>query len=102
MDAILGCLSNMFNIEGRTSQKDYIIFFLFVLIVSALISGTIFSIFGDSLGKWICIFLFTIPMITATARRLRDAGFSRLWALLCLFPPAGIVLEIICCLLPAK
>ncbi|MBO7542850.1 DUF805 domain-containing protein [bacterium] len=102
MNAITGCLSNMFNIEGRTSQIDYIIFFIFCIIVSALCGGAIYKFCGETLGYIVCLLLFVIPMITATIRRLRDAGLTPWLALLLIFQPLGLILEIILCLLPAK
>ena len=102
MNAILSCLSNMFNISGKTNQIDYIIFFLFCLIIDALFGGTITRICnGDAkLGTVVFWLLCVIPMFTATVRRFRDAGFSGLWAILSIFFP--LVTHIICCILPGK
>ena len=101
MNSITSCLSNMFVINGKTNQKDYIIFFIFCIIVATFLSGLICKFFGGKLGCIIGLFLYTIPMITATARRLHDSGYSALWAILCFFT-IGVILEIICCFLPAK
>ena len=100
MNAILGCLSNMFNISGKTKQVDYIIFFLFCLIIGALFGGTITGFFGPTIGPIIGLLLFIIPLFTATVRRFRDAGFSGWWAILSIFFP--LVTHIICCILPGK
>jgi uncharacterized membrane protein YhaH (DUF805 family) len=69
---------------GRTSREHYWI----ALIIFGCIVAGIWAI-GSKLGSvpsFLLLALLVMIYTMATVRRLHDAGFSRWWAVLCLFP----------------
>ena len=69
---------------GHTSREHYWI----VLIILGCIVVGMWAI-GSALGSVPSLLLLALLVIiytVATVRRLHDAGFSRWWAVLCLFP----------------
>lgn len=69
---------------GRTSREHY---WIALIILGCGVAG-IWAM-GSALGSAPSLLLLTVLVITytvATVRRLHDAGFSRWWAVLCLFP----------------
>jgi uncharacterized membrane protein YhaH (DUF805 family) len=69
---------------GRTSREHY---WIALIILGCGVAG-IWAI-GSAIGSMPARLLLALLLIiytVATVRRLHDAGFSRWWALLCLFP----------------
>jgi len=83
---VLG-LKNYFNINERTTRKEFWYFFLFTLILSIAI-GLLID-FPVSLIFWIILY---IPFFTIQCRRLNDIGKRRIWAA---FPLLLSVVDII-------
>ena len=80
---------NFVTFTGRTSRPD---FWYFVL--ALVLASTALSILSEDLGTVFSV-ITLLPLISASARRLRDAGLSahQFWWLL--VPLAGIVILIV-------
>ena len=104
-------ICNTFIFKGVTNRKDYWTYFLFFQIfINLVVLSLIFGIYESWLLKvnnlepnglmfrnerTIINTLIFIPLVSATVRRLRDAGFS-VWFVL--IP----ILNLILCLQPSK
>jgi uncharacterized membrane protein YhaH (DUF805 family) len=80
----LGCWRDGFRINGRLRRKDFWSFTIVLYLVFALVATV--GYYCDNLYWYIypsilCL-LSTIPLYTATIRRLHDVGISGWWVLL--------------------
>ena len=85
-----------FDFDGNEGIKTFWLFVLNVVIISVIL-GFISSILSTifSLGV-------LLPSLGILVRRLHDAGFSGLWALLLLVPVVGLIVVLILACLPPK
>lgn len=88
-------LRNYATFTGRTSRPDYWYFVLALLLVS-----TIASVLSDDLATVVAIATL-MPWLSATARRLRDAGKSMNLFFWLLLPIIGTVVLLIQAAQPA-
>ena len=98
------CMTTDFaNFSGRARRREYWLFTLATVIVSAVIKILSFLVaFSDSavligLMTFIGIVVsvaFLIPSLAVSVRRLHDIGRSGLWLLLCLTIIGGVVIFI--------
>ena len=120
--SILTCFKKYADFKGKASRTEYWGFWIFLLIVSLLMSyidRSIFFDFTNIVGTGPMGFLFGIsvlvPLIAVGARRLHDSNRSGWWQLLLLimilpvFKPellylgfSGVVILAIYMLLPGK
>ena len=94
------CMLKSFDFSGRASRSQFLLFFLFLLIVNTAAStgfnqpdgGSTFRIgfyfgIGTDYSWWINIFtaLFTLPFLSVTIRRCHDLGIAGEWVLGAIF-----------------
>ena len=75
---------HILSLWGRTSREHY---WIALTILGCIVAG-IWAI-GNKLGfapSFLLLALLVMIYAMVTVRRLHDAGFSRWWAVLCLFP----------------
>ena len=94
-----GVLSGL-TFTGTTSRAEFWWFTLALLMLLAL-AKIIAEVVGP-LPMQIASLLVLLPWITASARRLRDAGFSPWWQLIILAPVAGILVLLYLLTYPTK
>ncbi|MBQ5534310.1 MAG: DUF805 domain-containing protein, partial [Lachnospiraceae bacterium] len=99
MDAVKSCFTQYVGFSGRARRSEYWFFFLFELIVSAVL-GTLFQVTQMTLFSVIdgifglaCL----LPGLAVCIRRMHDIGKSGCFILICLFPCFGTILFIIWC-----
>ncbi len=85
---------------GSTSRAGFWWFALAVAISLAL-AELVATVAGPLLVQLVSL-LVLLPWIAACTRRLRDAGFSPWWQLICLVPVAGILVLFYLLAYPAK
>lgn len=91
---------NCVNFSGRASQREFIVFALFCIILGGIISSLLGSI--AAILSWIfCIVVF-LAILAISVRRLHDTGHSGLWALLYLLPLINLILLIYLCVAKSK
>ena len=79
--SISTCLGKYANFKGRAIRSEYwwfYLFFVIISIVSSVISGVMFEI-GDPMSQGLPAIVnlaFTLPLLSAGARRLHDIGKS--------------------------
>ena len=85
MQAIARAIAGTLNFHGQTSRRDYGIYALIWL--ASLVAASAITEFGQ-VGIWAegaviaATSLIAAPMLALTSRRLHDAGWSGIWALL--------------------
>lgn len=89
---------NYYDFKGTLSRKKYWLFIVVSLLVALLsqildnklVTQPIF-VFHQRyyLFHFLFVVTFFVPLVSATVRRLRDAGFSGWWGLLWLLPNIG-------------
>ncbi|HEV8023373.1 MAG TPA: DUF805 domain-containing protein [Candidatus Nanopelagicales bacterium] len=94
------CLSNYANFNGRGRRSEFWWFYVFVVIVSAVVQGLLAAIFGADSGLYIVLgglvgLALVIPLYAAGARRLHDTGKSGWLQLLVLIPCIGLIVLIV-------
>ena len=85
-------LKNYVNFEGRATRAEFWWFFLFNLIVSAIL-----SCLGKA-GMWlssIWSLAILLPQLALGARRLHDINKSGWWQLIAFVPVVGIIILIV-------
>ena len=88
-DAIRTCFSKYADFSGRAMRSEYWWFFLFIVVVSvilSMISSVLSGLF--SLGV-------LVPSISAATRRLHDTNRSGWWQLICIVPLIGAIVLIV-------
>jgi uncharacterized membrane protein YhaH (DUF805 family) len=78
------------DFTGLTSRSDFWWFVLGATIFLAF--AKLLAIIVGQLPLQIAALMVLIPWLAACTRRLRDAGLSIWWQLICLVPVAGILL----------
>lgn len=87
------CMTTKFaQFSGTASRSEFWLFALATFIIG-LILGVVSPVASN-----IASLIFLIPSIAVGARRLRDAGFSPWWLLLCITGIGSIIVLIMCCL----
>ena len=100
--SISTCLGKYANFKGRAIRSEYwwfYLFFVIISIVSSVISGVMFE-FGDPMSQGLPAIVnlaFTLPLLSAGARRLHDIGKSGWWQLILLTGVGAILLIIWWC-----
>lgn len=105
MDYYTKPFKQIIDFKGRTTRREYWMFFLInILIISLLCAiAMVFTFFAinstDGSAGWIVTFIFfalsiylivlIIPSISITVRRLHDIGLSGWWFLIGYIPYAG-------------
>ncbi len=81
LSSVWHTLEHYFDFSGRADRREYLIFFCFNLLLSALLAGlywltnvSLFSFLGTFLGL-----ALLCPGIAVTVRRLHDTGRSGWW-----------------------
>lgn len=99
------CMSNILNVSGRTKRWDFFIALIVIAVVTAILGFlSQVAIIGKVCGiiAWIYGIISLVAIITMTLRRLKDAGFSRLLALLYFIPGIGEIAVFVLCCFPSK
>ena len=94
-----GFLSGL-QFSGHTSRTEFWWFALAILICMA-VAGLLADQFGLLIAQ-ITALMLLIPWLAACTRRLRDAGLSPWWQMMCLVPVAGVVLLLFLLALPGQ
>lgn len=105
----------MTDFKGRSSRKDFWIFYLInMVIIFLLLTLTIGATFTvresrDVIVAQIILVVFMVyvivtvlPIIAMTIRRLHDAGFSGWWLLIYFIPNIGFIALLILAMFPSK
>lgn len=108
MKIVKHIILNTFNFKGLTTRKEYWLYLLFYYVSLMILAFILGAISGNYIrannitpngSMFVNVYFYysilLIPMISATVRRLRDAGVSP-WLI---FVP---ILNIILCLKPSK
>ncbi len=84
-----------FDFDGRATRQQYWMYFLWVVILSivvSILSGVLG--FGDLLANLFAL-AFAIPQIAFGARRLHDIGKSGWWQLIYFVPIIGLIVMLV-------
>ena len=88
-EAVKVCLSKYADFNGRATRAEYWWFFLFVILVGAII-----SVLSDKLA--VVFYLGTLlPTVAAAARRLHDTERTGWWQLVGLVPVVGFIVLLV-------
>jgi uncharacterized membrane protein YhaH (DUF805 family) len=87
--AVQTCIRKYADFNGRASRSEYWWFFLFVVLVSVLLSFV-----SDLLSGLFCLAML-LPSIAAATRRLHDTDRSGWWQLIGLVPIIGFIVMIV-------
>ena len=88
-ESIKICFSKYADFSGRASRSEYWWFFLFIILVGAIISTL-----SNKLGG--VFYLATLlPSLAAATRRLHDTSRSGWWQLVCLIPVIGLIVLLV-------
>ena len=88
-EAVKVCLSKYADFNGRATRAEYWWFFLFVILVGAII-----SVVSDKLA--VVFYLGTLlPTVAAAARRLHDTERTGWWQLVGLVPVVGFIVLLV-------
>jgi uncharacterized membrane protein YhaH (DUF805 family) len=90
-DSIRICFTKYADFGGRASRSEYWWFFLFLLVVGALLGS------ADDNAPLYALFSLAVllPSLSAAARRLHDCGRSGWWLLLWLLPLLGFIVLLV-------
>lgn len=108
-------LKKMFDFNGRSSRKEFWIFYLInmaiIMFLSIITIGFTFSASKTSdviyaqiilIISLTYLVLISVPFIAFLTRRLHDAGFSAWWLLIYFIPNIGFVTLLILAMFPSK
>ena len=95
--------SRMFSFQGRSRRSEFWWFYLLIVIIEIMIATLVVLNFRDNResldsAKLFLQFVFWIPILGVSVRRLHDSGKSGLWLLLALTGIGSIVLLMMFCL----
>ena len=88
-ESIRTCFTKYVDFNGRASRSEYWWFFLFLVVVSVVL-----SLFSHELYIVFSLATF-LPSIAAAARRLHDTNRSGWWQLIVFLPIVGWIVLII-------
>ncbi|MBT2130313.1 DUF805 domain-containing protein [Aliiroseovarius lamellibrachiae] len=96
--AVKTCLSKYVTFSGRAARSEYWWFSLFLIVVTIVLSGVDYLVFGmgeifSPLSDLFSLATF-LPAIAVTARRLHDIDRSGWWMLIGIVPIVGWILMI--------
>jgi len=89
------CLTKYADFKGTATRPEYWWFFLFVILVSAIVSTV-----SDKLGVVFSLAVL-LPSIAAATRRLHDTGRSGWWQLVAVVPLVGFIVLLVFLAQPA-
>lgn len=93
MKYYLNAFKNYADLKGRTTRKEYWLFMLTNILIFF-----IFQIIGVYINfpvlGYLYIIFSVIPLASSSARRLIDAGKSKLWSFATLLFPVGTLIVI--------
>lgn len=117
VDAIRNGYAHYLHFEGKASRSQFWYWTLFS-VLAGFVGGFIVGFIegfrgnaeavadGSSVLYWLFVIAvvvaFTLPTISVSVRRLRDAGFSPWLYLLSFIPWVGLLVLIILCSMPTK
>ena len=88
-ESIKVCFTKYADFSGRASRSEYWWFFLFVVVVSIVLS------FISSIISMLFSLATLIPSIAVASRRLHDTNRSGWWQLIVLIPLIGIIVILV-------
>lgn len=88
-EAVQTCITKYADFKGRASRAEYWWFFLFLVLISVLLS------FVSGLLSGLFSLAMLLPSIAAATRRLHDTGRSGWWQLVSLVPFLGWIAIIV-------
>ena len=94
-ESVKVCFTKYVDFSGRASRPEYWWFFLFIFIVSLVL-----TIFSSMLANIFSLITF-LPSLAAGARRLHETNRSGWWQLLWFVPVIGWIIIIIFLAQPA-
>lgn len=95
-EAVKTCLTKYVDFSGRASRPEYWWFFLFLVLVSLVL-----SYFSEILSGVFSLAML-LPSLAAGVRRLHDTERSGWWLLIVLVPFVGWIIAIILLAQPTK
>lgn len=95
-EAVKTCLTKYVDFSGRASRPEYWWFFLFLVIVSLVL-----SYFSEILSGVFSLAML-LPSLAAGVRRLHDTERSGWWMLIVLVPFVGWIIAVILLAQPTK
>ena len=103
MNYYLDVLNKYAEFNGRSSRKEYWMFFLFNLVITGLLVVIDVMISNDNgiLTSLYTLAVF-IPSLALSIRRIHDAGISALWLLLAFIPIIGPIAYLIFMILDSQ
>ena len=96
MNWYLEVLKKYAEFTGRARRTEYWMFFLFNLIIAAVLLGVEMAVFGGP-GVLYGIYMLAIllPALGVTVRRLHDTGRTGWWVLVWLIPIVGPIVILV-------
>ena len=96
-------LANSFNFNGGAARDEWLSYFLFFLMASAVMIAIFlkFGIVNSFYGEWVknvLGFILFFPLISLTYRRLRGVGRGGYYILVAFIPFIGSILVVSECL----
>ncbi len=97
MNWYLGVLKNYAKFDGRARRKEYWMFFLFNLIIGAVLAILDSVLFGGGAGLLLILYMLAVivPGVAVSVRRLHDTDRSGWWILVSLVPFVGAIVLLI-------
>ena len=101
-DAVRICFQKYVSIEGRARRSEYWWFFLFMILMSFVLSTVDSIIFGPDFGVLAPLFGLGVllPAICVAVRRLHDRDMTGWWVLLYFIPLFGSLILLVLYALP--
>lgn len=94
MDYFIGAIEKYATFSGRTTRKEFWMFMLVNLILSAFLA-MLSVILGTTIFSVIYNLAIFIPCISISARRLHDTGRSGWWQLITFVPLIGVIVLLV-------
>jgi len=97
MEYYLDALKKYATFDGRATRKQYWMFVLCNIVISALLSAVDSLMGTDSVATGFYSIAILLPNIALLVRRIHDIGKSGLWAFIGLVPIIGVIILFIFC-----